>query len=312
MVASWAMADPFEQLRSGLAERYDLIRELGKGSAATVYLAQDRKLPRSVAIKVLLPDLSNSVSGERFLREIQIASRLSHPRILPLYDSGTVEGLLFYVMPYAEGESLRDCLAREEQMAIPDAVRIAVQVAGALGYAHSNGVIHRDIKPENIMLYGGEAVVADFGIARAISVAGTDQLTKTGMTVGTPAYMSPEQGAARKDLSGRADLYSLACVLYEMLAGHPPFVGATTQEILGRHALDPVPRLKAARSDVSPELENAILKGMEKQPKARFVGAAQFVEALTGETVTARPKGRGGALRKMIRTVRDLFTKGSY
>jgi serine/threonine-protein kinase len=252
------------------------------------------------------------VSGERFLREIQIASKLSHPRILPLYDSGACDGLLFYVMPYVEGESLRDCLKREEQLAVADAVRITGQVAGALGYAHSQGVIHRDIKPENIMLFGGEAVVADFGIARAITVAGTDKLTKTGMTVGTPAYMSPEQGAAQKELDGRSDLYSLACVLYEMLAGHAPFVGATTQEILGRHALDPVPRLLAARPDVPKEIEQAIMKAMAKEPKARFADMAQFVAAVTGEAVSLKPKGRGGVLRRIGKAIRGLFAKGSY
>jgi serine/threonine-protein kinase len=219
---------------------------------------------------------------------------------------------LFYVMPYVEGESLRDCLARERQLKIADALRITVQVAGALGHAHSHDFVHRDIKPENIMLYGGEAVVADFGIARAMSVAGSDKLTKTGMTVGTPAYMSPEQSSGQKKLDGRCDIYSLACVLYEMLAGHPPFTGASPQEIMGRHALDPVPRLVAARRDVSPQVENAVIKAMAKQPKDRFATAADFIEALTGEAVTLKPQSSDWIVRRAARAVGAWFAKGAY
>src|SRR5436309_13768341 len=192
---------------------------------ATVYLAQDRKHHRQVAIKVLKPELAAALGQERFLREIDTAARLNHPHILPLHDSGEAEGFLFYVMPYVEGESLRDRLTRERQLPLGDALQITREVADALSYAHSHDVVHRDVKPENILLSGGHAVVVDFGIGRAITAAGGDRLTESGISVGTPAYMSPEQATGDTQLDGRSDLYSLACVLYEMLAGHPPFLG---------------------------------------------------------------------------------------
>src|SRR5438309_11601683 len=214
---------------------------------ATVYLAQDLKHHRPVAIKVLNPELAGALGPERFLREIDLAARLNHPHILALIDSGESDGFLYYVMPYVEGESLRERLKREGQLPLEEALRIAREVASALSHAHSHDVVHRDIKPENILISGGEAVVADFGIARAIVAAGAEQLTDTGLAVGTPGYMSPEQATAEMQLDGRSDVYSLGCVLYEMLAGHPPFLGTTAQEILARHALDPVPPLRTIR-----------------------------------------------------------------
>ncbi len=219
------VADLLTILRQAVADRYTVERELGRGGMATVFLAEDVKHRRPVALKVLHPDLAAALGAERFLREIEIAARLQHPHILPLYDSGTAAGFLYYVMPYVEGESLRDRLMRERQLPLDDALRIATEVAGALAYAHSHGIVHRDIKPENILLAGGTAVVADFGIARAITAAGPaagEPLTQTGTVVGTPAYMSPEQATGRSEIDGRSDQYSLACVVYEMLVGEPP------------------------------------------------------------------------------------------
>src|SRR5689334_12274464 len=248
---------------------------------ATVFLAEDSKHHRSVAIKVLHADLAAALGPERFLREIEIAARLQHPHILPLYDSGAAAGLLYYVMPYVEGESLRDRLAREKQLPQEDALRIATEVAGALAYAHSHGIVHRDIKPENIMLSGGTAVVADFGIARAVNAAGdAGQITQTGTIIGTPAYMSPEQGTGSDDIDGRSDEYSLACVLYEMLVGQPPFTGPSAQAVLARHSLDPVPGVRVVRQAVPAEVEAAILRAMAKTPADRFPTIHQFVEAL--------------------------------
>src|SRR5436309_2472880 len=227
--ASWLtlMSDLSPRLTAALADRYRIERELGHGGMATVYHAEDLKHHRQVAIKVLRPELATAVGPERFLREIETTANLRHPHILPLYDSGEAAGFLYYVMPLVEGESLRDRLNRDKQLPIDDALEIAREVADALGYAHSRGVIHRDIKPANILLERDHAVVADFGIARAVSAAGTEKLTETGLALGTPTYMSPEQSAGESDLDGRSDLYALGCVLYEMLAGQPPFSGPT-------------------------------------------------------------------------------------
>src|SRR5213596_3477985 len=238
------MADQLAHLQAALADRYALERELGRGGMATVYLARDLRHGRLVAIKVLRPEIAAALGPERFLREIQTAARLTHPHILPLHDSGEAAGSLFYVMPYIEGESPRDRLEREGQLPLEEALRISREVAAALSHAHSHDVVHRDIKPENILLSGGEAVVADFGIARAIVAAGAETLTDTGLAVGTPGYMSPEQATGAEQLDGRSDVYSLGCVLYEMLAGHPPFLGTTAYEILARHAVDPVPPIR--------------------------------------------------------------------
>src|SRR5438874_1284378 len=275
------MLEVLARLKAALAERYAIDRALGHGGAATVYLAQDLKHGRRVAIKVLRPELAAALGAERFLREIEIAARLTHPHILPLHDSGEAGGFLYYVMPFVEGESLRDRLKREPQLPVEEAVRIAREVATALSHAHSHDVVHRDIKPENILLSGGEAVVADFGIARAIVAAGAETLTDTGLAVGTPGYMSPEQATGAMQLDGRSDVYSLGCVLYEMLAGHPPFLGTTAQEILARHSLDAVPPLRTIRPELPPPLERAVLKALAKSPADRFATAVAFSEALT-------------------------------
>src|SRR6266513_1937200 len=274
------MAELLARLRGALADRYAIERELGHGGMATVYLAQDLKHGRAVAIKVLRPELAAALGAERFLREIEIAARLTHPHILPLHDSGEAKGFLYYVMPFVEGESLRDRLKREPQLPVEEAVRIAREVATALSYAHSQGVVHRDIKPENILVSGGEAVVADFGIARAIVAAGAATLTDTGLAVGTPGYMSPEQATGAMQLDGRSDVYSLGCVLYEMLAGHPPFLGTTAQEILARHSLDAVPPLRTIRPELPPALERVVLKALAKSPADRWRSPAALSEAL--------------------------------
>jgi len=263
-----------------LSGRYSIEREIGRGGMATVYLAHDQKHDRQVALKVLRSELALAVRAEQFVREIAIAAKLAHPHILPLHDSGEAEGIVYYVMPYVEGESLRDRLTREARLPVADAVRIAGDVAAALSYAHSHGVVHRDIKPENILLApGGEALIADFGIARALTVAGGHPLSQTG-AVGTPLYMSPEQ-AAGSGLDGRSDIYSLGCVLHEMLAGHPPFTGATAQEVIARHASDPIPALEAARPGVGARVARAVRKALAKQPVDRFATADQFAAAFT-------------------------------
>ena len=247
---------------------------------ATVYQARDLKHHRAVAVKVLRPDLFDSSGRERFLREIEIAAALQHPNILPLHDSGAAEGLLYYVMPYVEGESLRDRLDREKQLPVDEALRIAREVAEALGYAHGHGIVHRDIKPENVLLTAGHALVADFGIARAISEAGGPQLTERGIAVGTPAYMSPEQASGREVVDARSDLYSLGCVVYEMLAGEPPFTGRTAQAIMARHMQERPPSLRVVRPTVSLQVQKAIEAALAKVPADRFATAAQFVAAL--------------------------------
>jgi len=235
-------------LKEALADSYTLERELGRGGMAVVYLATDVKHDRQVAVKVLLPDLAATLGHERFLREIKIAAKLTHPHILPLYDSGAAAGQLYYVMPYIEGESLRDRLDREGPLGVDDTRQIIREAGSALSYAHGHDIVHRDIKPDNIMLSGGHAVVADFGIARAVSEAGGEQLTQTGLSVGTPHYMSPEQGAAEATLDARTDEYALACVAYELLAGQPPFTGPNTMAVIRRHNLDPVPSLRTLRA----------------------------------------------------------------
>lgn len=282
-----------DSLREALADRYAVERELGRGGMATVFLAEDRKHRRSVAIKVLHPELSAALGAGRFLREIEIAARLQHPHILPLYDSGSAAGFLYYVMPYVEGESLRDRLTREKQLGLEEALRIATEVAGALAYAHSRGVVHRDVKPENIMLSGGTAVVADFGIARAVSAAGeAGQLTQTGTIIGTPAYMSPEQASGSTEVDGRSDQYSLACVVYEMLVGEPPFTGPTPQAVLARHSLDMVSPPSIVRSTIPDAVEAAVLRALSKLPADRYPTTALFAEALN------TPSAATGAARR--------------
>jgi serine/threonine protein kinase len=280
--------DLLEQLAAALGDRYRVDRELGQGGMAVVFLAEDLKHHRRVAIKLLKPELSAVIGSERFTREIAIAATLQHPHILPLYDSGQAAGLLYYVMPFVEGESLRQRIARETQLPLDTALQITREVASALQYAHERGVVHRDIKPDNIMLSGTHAVVADFGIARALDAAGAEQLTRTGMAIGTPQYMSPEQagGAA---LDGRADQYSLACTLYEMLTGQPPFTGPSALAIIARHSLDPVPSLRVVRQTVSPTVEAAIMHAMAKLPADRFASMQQFVNALESPAIASAP-----------------------
>ena len=277
------------QLAAAIGERYRVERELGHGGMAVVFLAEDLKHHRRVAIKVLKPELSVALGGDRFLREIEIAAALQHPHILPLYDSGQAGSLLYYVMPFAEGESLRQRIAREGPLPLDAALQITREVGSALQYAHERGFIHRDIKPENIMLSGGQAVVADFGIARALSAASTDQLTQSGIVVGTPQYMSPEQ-ASSSPVDGRSDQYSLACTLYEMLIGQPPFTGPSSQAVMIRHSLEPVPPLRLVRETVSPTMEGAIVRAMAKLPADRFVSMQRFVDALASPEYTSHPE----------------------
>jgi serine/threonine protein kinase len=304
--------DFLDRLQAALADRYRLetddagsARAVGRGGMATVYLAHDLKHNRPVAIKVLHPDLTQALGAERFLREIEIASRLNHPHILPLHDSGTAEGLLYYVMPYVPGESLRQRLGRERQLPVEVAIRLAGEIGRALDYAHQEGVIHRDIKPENILIHDQAALVADFGISRAITRSMADgaeqKLTETGLTLGTPAYMSPEQAAGERLLDGRSDLYSLACVVYEMLAGAPPFTGSSARAILARHALDPVPPLRTVRSAVPEHTERAVTRALGKVPADRFDTAEEFVHALLNPTAESLSPSTAAPRRLMPR-----------
>ena len=267
-------------LAAALSGRYAIEREIGSGGMATVYLAHDVRHDRHVALKVLRPEIGAALGGDRFLAEIRVTAKLQHPHVVPLFESGEVAGLLFYVMPFVDGESLRDRLARDRQLPIDEALHIAREVADALAYAHSLGVVHRDIKPENVLLAGGHVLVADFGIARAVTVAGGPRLTETGLAVGTPAYMSPEQAAAGPRIDGRSDVYSLACMLYEMLAGEPPWSGPTAQAVLARRLTDPMPSLVAARETVPAHVEDAIRRALARTPADRFATMSAFADAL--------------------------------
>jgi eukaryotic-like serine/threonine-protein kinase len=280
-----------EQLRAAVADRYRIEEEIGHGGMASVYLAEDLKHGRKVAIKVLLPAPGHSYEPQRFLREIRIAARLSHPQILPVHDSGECDGLLYFVMPYAGCETLRDRLNRDGQLPIDAALRITRAVGTALGYAHRHHVIHRDIKPENVLLQEGEPVVADFGVATAMSAAGGDNIyiTDRGFAVGTPAYMSPEQASAERDLDGRSDLYSLACVLYEMLAGQPPFAGSGARATMARHAIEPPAPIRSLRPTVPLAVELALQRALAKSPSERFATMAEFCDALVAPAPTAVP-----------------------
>jgi len=266
-----------QRLERGLAGRYALERELGEGGMAVVFLAQDLRHDRRVALKVLRPEISAEIGAERFLREIKMAAGLTHPHILPVFDSGEADGLLFYVMPNMEGNSLRQRLERERQLPLEDALRITREVASALDYAHRHHVVHRDIKPENILLHERSAMVADFGIGKALS--GDASITQTGMTIGTPAYMSPEQASGEKEIDGRSDLYSLGCVLYEMLSGEPPFTGPTAQAVIVKRLVDPIPKVRTTR-DVPEAVDDAVTRVLSRTPVDRFPTAAEFAEAL--------------------------------
>jgi eukaryotic-like serine/threonine-protein kinase len=284
------MSESNPRLEAALADSYRIERPLGEGGMATVYLAQDLKHERLVAVKVLKPELAAVLGGDRFLTEIKTTAGLQHPHILPLFDSGQSDSFLYYVMPYIEGESLRGRIDRERQLPVGDALKIAVAVADALDYAHRHDIIHRDIKPENILLHEGNPVVADFGIALAVSAAGGGRMTETGLSLGTPHYMSPEQATAERELSGRSDVYSLACVLYEMLTGDPPHVGPTPQSILMRILTEEPRAVTEVRKSVPPNVAATLKRGLEKLPADRFESAAEFRDALENEGFTYRAK----------------------
>ncbi len=284
-----------DTLAAALGSSYRVEHELGQGGMATVYLAQDLKHDRKVAVKVLRPELAAVIGAARFLREIKTIATLQHPHILGLIDSGEVDGTAYYVMPYVEGESLRDRLRREKQLPIPDAVQIATEVAGALDYAHRHGVIHRDIKPENILLHDGAALVADFGIALAASKGGGARMTETGMSLGTPHYMAPEQAMGDRDITARADVYALGATTYEMLVGDPPFTGSTAQAIVAKVMTERPRPIYPQRDTVPPAVEQAVLTALEKLPADRFATAAQFADALHPGAATAASARRTGA-----------------
>ncbi len=290
------MSDPVATLREALVDRYAVERELGRGGMATVYLARDLRHDRPVALKVLHPDLAASLGSERFLREIRLAARLQHPHILSVYDSGEASGLLWFTMPFVEGESLRDRLVRERQLPIADAVRLTREAALALDFAHRHGAMHRDIKPENILLVDGQALVADFGIARAVGETDDRKLTETGMAVGTPAYMSPEQAVGDAGLDARTDIYSLGIVLYEMLAGETPFAAPSAQAMIARRITENPRPLRQLRDTIPEALDRAVVKALAKAPADRFATAAEFARALQespGQTTTGAEPSPG-------------------
>jgi eukaryotic-like serine/threonine-protein kinase len=280
------VADEFERLRGALAQRYAVHREIGRGGMATVYLAEDLKHGRPVALKVFKPEIAASLGSERFLREINLTARLDHPHIVPLLDSGEADGLLYFAMPFVEGGSLRDRLDREKQLPLHDALQITREAADALSHAHGLGVVHRDIKPENILLSGGHARVADFGIARAVSAAGGQTVTQTSFAVGTPAYMSPEQAAGDRTVDGRSDQYGLACVVYEMLAGRPPFTGATMERVVHQHMVKEPPPVTAERPAVPAAADRVIRQALQKTAADRFSTVSEFAEALAAAMET--------------------------
>ena len=303
------MTAPLDRLTTALADRYALERQVGEGGMATVYLARDLKHARKVAIKVLRPELSVSLGADRFLREIRVAANLQHPNILALYDSGEVDGLLYYVMPFVEGESLRDRLNREQQLPLHDALQITREAAEALAHAHQHGIVHRDIKPENILLLDGHALVADFGIARAVTSAGGERLTQTGTAIGTPYYMSPEQSHGSDHVDVRSDIYSLGCVLYELLIGQPPFTGPNAVAIMARHAMEVVPSLQVVRPAVPDDVEDAVLQALQKTPADRYQNMREFAEALVSaeaETTITRTAARRSAAQARRIPTREL------
>jgi tetratricopeptide (TPR) repeat protein/tRNA A-37 threonylcarbamoyl transferase component Bud32 len=297
------MASVIKSLIIALEHRYVIERELGHGAMAMVYLAEDRKHHRRVAVKVLRPELAAALGPERFLREIEILAGLQHPHILPLHDSGEADGWLYYVTPYVDGESLRGRLEREHQLQIHDAVRIAREVADALNYAHAHGVVHRDVKPENILLGSGHAIVADFGIARAINAAGGDTLTATGIALGTPAYLSPEQATGSDDVDGRSDIYALGCVLYEMLAGAPPFVGRTAERIMQQHLTAEPPPVTTVRPAVPAQLAQVVQRALAKAPADRYATGSDVVLALESGRQSLSSRPRSGRLAVVVAAI---------
>ncbi|MDH3298864.1 MAG: serine/threonine protein kinase, partial [Gemmatimonadota bacterium] len=274
------MDELLQRVRVALADSYEIESEIGRGGMAIIYLGRDRRHDRPVAVKILPPHLASAIGHERFLQEIRMAAGLSHPYILPVLDSGERDGMLYYTMPFVEGENLRERLAREPELPIEDALRIADEMAEALGHAHGLGIVHRDVKPSNILLTPEHALLADFGVARAISRGADENLTGTGLSVGTPAYMSPQQGLADEGLDGASDQYSLACVIYEMIAGGPPFAAPTPDAVLRRHVMDPVPPLRDARPSVPAAVESTLERALSKSPAARFPSMAEFASSL--------------------------------
>ena len=292
-----------ETLTKALEKKYRIVKEVGRGGMATVYLAEDLRHGRDVAVKVLHHDLSSALGPDRFLREIRLAARLNHPHILPLFDSGEADGFLYYVMPFVVGESLRDLINREGRLTVEQACAIARSVGGALDYAHRNQIVHRDIKPENIMINEGEAMVMDFGIAKALTAASSDTLTQIGMVVGTPAYVSPEQAAGETDIDGRSDQYSLGCVVFEMLSGERPFSGPTAQAVLSKRFSEPTPSLRSKMKDLPDETEAAVSKAMSQDAARRFTTSAEFAKAMMPTMVTtptATPAPEGAQVVKSI------------
>jgi serine/threonine-protein kinase len=281
------MTEVTSRLQAALAGRYAIQQEVGRGGMASVYLAEDRKHRRRVAVKVLRPDIAATVGKDRFLREIGIAARLTHPHIMPVYDSGEAEGLLYYVMPHVEGESLRDRLEREGSLPVDDATQIAREVASALAYAHRHHVVHRDIKPANILLSGGHAVVTDFGVARALGGFGAESITAPGLAVGTPTYMSPEQASGEQILDGRTDVYALGCVMFEMLVGEPPYTGPTTRAVIAKCFAEPVPSARKRRNSVPTHIDTALLRALAKSPDERFDTTEVFAQALVAPAIAA-------------------------
>jgi serine/threonine-protein kinase len=301
------MPELLKRLQDSLEGQYTIERELGRGAMGIVYLARDTRHEREVAVKVLDPDLVSGTAAPRFLREIKVAAQLSHPNILPLHDSGEADGLIYYVMPFVEGETVRDRLSREGQLPMEDALRITQEIGEGLAHAHAKGLVHRDIKPANIMLLEGHALLADFGLAGMLEDEGDDRLTRSGVSIGTPFYMSPEQWNS-SNVDARSDQYALACVLYEMLAGEPPFTGATPQVVLARHSMDAVPSLRAARANVPESVEGAVVRAMAKVPADRFGSVEDFVAGLETATLPAfgrvsQAKGSAPAWRRLLATV---------
>ncbi len=288
----WPMTETNQRLTDALAGRYRVEREIGRGGMATVYLAHDIKHDRDVALKVLRPDLAAGMGSDRFMREIKLAARMTHPHILPLYDSGEADGFFYFVMPLVEGESLRDRIEKSKQLAVEEAVAVAKEVAAALDYAHRHDVVHRDIKPENIMMHDGHAIVTDFGVGKAVTAAADGEtLTQTGVTVGTPAYMSPEQAAGQGDIDGRSDLYSLGCVLYEMLTGEPPFTGPTVQAVIAKRFVETPPDVTQTRDAVPTHVSQAVSKLMAKTPADRYATGSQLAAVLSAAAfASAGPK----------------------
>jgi len=274
------MASTLERLQKALADRYRLDREVGQGGMATVYLAQDLKHHRKVALKVLRPELAAALGPERFLREIETVAQLQHPHILPLFDSGEADGFLYYVMPFVDGESLRERLKREGSIPIHEAVRILREVVDALAHAHQHGIVHRDIKPDNVMLSGRHAVVTDFGVAKAVSAAGTDKLTTVGVALGTPTYMAPEQAMGETNLDQRADIYSVGALAYELLTGVPPFERPTAQALLSAHVLEKPALPETKRAGIAPGLSDLVMRCLEKNKEDRYQTAEEMLPAL--------------------------------